>query len=140
MADTIKHSVDVNYIDEDKFEINVSSSSVKIFVDKGTEDHEPVGPNPLELFLSSLGTCLGIYAKLYLTRHDIDFSTLRIDVDADFSHETPARLIDIKAKVFTDAELGGQEEVFARFVKQCPIHNTILHTGKVDIEVASQEI
>ena len=137
MADTIKHSVDVTYIDKDKFEINVSSSAAKIFVDKGTEDHEPVGPNPLELFLSSLGACLGVYANLYLTRHDIDFSTLKIDVDADFSREAPARLIDIKAKVFTDAELGGQEEVFARFVKQCPIHNTILHTENIDIEVVS---
>jgi uncharacterized OsmC-like protein len=137
MADTISHSVVVSYVDQDKFNIHIPSIDKELFVDKGTDDHEPVGPNPLELFLSSLGSCLGVYAKLYLTRHDINFNELKIDVNAEFSTESPARLIDIKAKVFTDAELGGQEEVFARFVKQCPIHNTILHTDKVDIEVVS---
>ena len=135
MADTISHSVVVSYVDQDKFNIHIPSIDKELFVDKGTDDHEPVGPNPLELFLSSLGSCLGVYAKLYMTRHDINFNELKIDVDAEFSTESPARLIDIKAKVFTDAELGGQEEVFARFVKQCPIHNTILHTGKIDIEI-----
>ncbi len=135
MADTISHSVVVSYVDNDKFQIHIPSINKDLFVDKGTDDHEPAGPNPLELFLSSLGSCLGVYAKLYLTRHDINFSELKIDVDAEFSTESPARLIDIKAKVFTDAELGGQEEVFERFVKNCPIHNTILHTDKVDIEI-----
>jgi len=128
-------AVTVQAITEDKFAVSCSSGA-KICVDKSKEGHISEGPNPLELFLSSLGACVGVYAKRYLTTHAISFNDLTIRIHANFSQESPNRLVDIQVRVHTDADLADKKEVFTRFIKNCPIHHTIIHTKEVDITVA----
>lgn len=127
----------VNFLEKDKFKAVGSLSELEVYIDKKEEGHTPAGPNPLELFLSSLGGCIGVYAKRYLTRHNVAFNKLDISVDSQLSQEGPMHLANIKVKVQTDADLGEKSEVFLRFIKNCPIHNTLIHTNSVDIEIAS---
>ena len=126
----------VNFLENDKFEVVTNTSGITFYVDKRQDDYVPCGPNPLELFLSSLGACIGVYAKRYFRRHSISFSECSIIVKAELSQQSPLRLVDIKAVIQTDGQLSGSTERFLRFIRACPIHNTIVVAEDIDIEVA----
>lgn len=128
--------VAVTFLAEDTFEVTTSVPGVKIYVDKKKETGISAGPNPLELFLSSLGGCIGVYAKNYLTRHAIVFKRLNIAVNADLSEDNPLRLVRIKVRIDTDADLQDKTDVFLKFAHNCPVHNTILNTKEVEIQLA----
>jgi len=128
--------VSVALLAEDKFEVTTSVPGVKIYVDKKKDTGTPAGPNPLELFLSALGSCIGVYAKNYLVRHAIAFKKLKIQANAVLSEEHPIRLANIKALIDTDADLQGKKDVFLKFVHNCPVHNTILNTEGIEIQLA----
>ena len=130
----MKQRIEVSISKDDEFEIKVSSiGSVRFLSEE--EGKSSLGPNPLELFLSSLGTCICLYSKKYLIRHDIKFEFLKVNVEANFTTEAPARLSNIEARVQTDAVLGEKMDVFLRFIKNCPIHNTIVNTQELSIVV-----
>ncbi len=121
--------VEIKLKNDGVFEANTSKVCFSIARDK--EDLA----NPLEVFLSALGACLGIYALRYFKLHNIAFKSLKINLSAELSLEPPLRLTNIKARIFTDAHLEPNREVFLRFVSNCPIHNTILHTKEVEISL-----
>jgi len=131
----MQQKIMVKFSAGDKFEINALNSGAKIYVDKAKDGYAPIGPNPLELFLSSLGACISVYSKMYLERHSIKFKEFNVEVAADFTQESPARLVNIKALINTDADLGKNREVFLRFVRNCPVHNTIINTKEINIEL-----
>ena len=128
--------VEVKFLEKDKFEVSADTAGTKFYVDKKHQEYDPSGPNPLEVFLSSLGSCVGVFAKMYLVRHSIAFKELRMEVNAELAHDRPRRLINIKVKVHTDAALEGKREAFMKFIEACPIHSTIINTDKVDIDLA----
>lgn len=125
----------VTFVEKNKFRARGLLSGAEVYIDKREEDYTPAGPNSVELFLSSLGGCIAVYGKSYLRRHNITFNKLDVDVEAKFSQTPPLHLANIKVKVDTDADLGEKFEVFLRFIKNCPIHNTLIHTNEVDIEI-----
>jgi uncharacterized OsmC-like protein len=127
--------VEIAFLKEDIFQIKTEASGATLYVDKKKENDQALGPNPLELFLSALAGCIAVYAKRYLDMHAIKYSKINIKANANFSQSSPVRLADIKVEVHTDADLGDKREVFLRFIHNCPVHNTILHTKEVDIEL-----
>ena len=127
--------VSTTFIGEDKFEVTTPVPGVKIYVDKKKETGVPAGQNPLELFLSALSGCIGVYAKNYLARHEITFKKLKIQASAELSEDHPIRLVNIKARIETDADLKDKKDVFLKFVHNCPVHNTVLNTKEVDIQL-----
>jgi uncharacterized OsmC-like protein len=126
--------VNLKFLEKDKFEVSCFFSQLNFYIDKKTQDYQPQGPNPLELFLSALSGCVGVYALNYLKRHSIEFKKIEIETVARLSPSPPLRLIDIKVKVNTDARLE-DKDTFLRFIKNCPIHNTIIHTQEVEISL-----
>jgi len=126
----------VKYSHDDVFEVEALDSRVKLYIDKLAENHSPQGPGPLEMFLSALGGCVGVYAKRYLSRHEIPFKKLNIQVKAELSQDPPMRLSKIQVQVETDAKLpADNKSVFEKFIRNCPVHNTLLHTKEVTIQV-----
>lgn len=130
----MQQQVTVVFQKQDVFEVQAASGTA-LRVDKKKEGTVPAGPNPLELMLSALGSCIGVYAKNYLTRHEVGFKILSIAVTADLSEDAPMRLVNIKAVVTTDADLKGKKDVFMKFIHNCPVHNTLLNTKEVDIRL-----
>jgi len=124
---------ELKYKHNDLFEIEAFPSQVKLKIDKAKEGYHAEGPNSVEMFLSSMAGCLGVFAKIYLDRHQIPFSKLEVSVGAELAKTPPMRLVSIKACVSTDADLGDRQAIFERFVKNCPVHNTLLHTKEMDI-------
>lgn len=127
--------VELRFLKGDTFEVKTHTNEVTMYVDKKKEGQPAGGANPLELFLSSLAACVGVYALRYLTTHTVDFKQLNAVASADFSQDTPARLVNIKVNVHTDAKLADKQDVFLRFIRNCPIHNTVIHTQEVEIDL-----
>jgi len=128
-------NVHVEYKENHIFTVHTEHSHSSFYIDKKEEGYAPLGPNPLELFLSSLAGCIGVYANNYLKRHNIGFTYLKIDSFAQFAQSSPQRLTDITVQVDTDADIGDKKDVFMRFIHNCPVHNTLLHTERVNIEL-----
>ncbi|MBD3246184.1 MAG: hypothetical protein GF333_04150 [Candidatus Omnitrophica bacterium] len=124
---------DIRFLRDDVFEVKMSPSEVEQYIDKKKEGAAPQGPNPLEMLLASLGGCIGIYAKTYLRRHALAFGELRVRACGELTTESPVRLVNLKIEVRTDAELGPKKNVFMKFLKGCPVHNTVLHTDHIEI-------
>lgn len=100
--------------------------------EKGGSDS---GMNPSECFLVSLGGCVAFYARKYCKDTNIDPTGLAVTVDADFSQNRPYRFENIKIKISLNQDLGKRKDSFLRFVKNCPIHNTILGQPNIGIEI-----
>ncbi|MFH1621996.1 MAG: OsmC family protein [Candidatus Omnitrophota bacterium] len=100
--------------------------------EKGGSD---AGMNPLEFFLTSLGSCVALYAKRYYKDTNLDFSGLTVDVESELSPERPFRFTDIKLKVKLKNDIGDRREPFLRFIKNCPIHNTLAGQPNIDIDI-----
>ncbi|UCC95246.1 MAG: OsmC family protein [Candidatus Omnitrophota bacterium] len=128
--------VKVEFLEGDRFEAITYPSELKLYVDKEKDDYSPQGPNPLELFLTAFSGCIGVYAKRYLNRHSIEFTKLTVSAKGELSSEAPIRLINIEIEVYTNAQFQPEEkDIFLKFIENCPIHNTILHTKNVNIIV-----
>ena len=93
------------------------------------------GMTPPELMLASLGSCAAYYAVDYLKRNHLQQEGCRVRVTAD-KVKGPFRLdnfhIDVQVAEDLDAgQLKGVEEA----VHRCLIHNTLLHSPKIDVEI-----
>ncbi|MBN2484204.1 MAG: OsmC family protein [Candidatus Omnitrophica bacterium] len=128
-------NVHVEYKEKHIFAVHTENSQSSFYIDKKEEGYTPLGANSLELLLSSLAGCIGVYANSYLTRHDIGFTYLKTTAHAQLAQSSPQRLTDITVQVHTDADIGDKKDVFMRFIHNCPVHNTLLHTEGVNIEL-----
>jgi uncharacterized OsmC-like protein len=131
----MRYTAHIQWRNDDYFEVATQPLEQKLSIDRKREDYTPKGPTASELFVASLAGCIGVFAKRYLSRHEVGFKKLEVTAAAELTKETPVRLTNIHVAVSTDAQLGNKRDVFMRFIKNCPIHNTLLHTKEVDISL-----
>ncbi|MDP8233176.1 MAG: OsmC family protein [Candidatus Saelkia tenebricola] len=127
--------VNVRLLDSDKFEVNTQATKARFYIGKKRKGMVSQGSNSLELFFYSLGSCIVFYVRKYLEDIRIVFENLNMVLSAELSQVVSLRLVNIKAEILTDAELNVRKDVFLRFIKNCPIHNTIVHTEGVNISL-----
>lgn len=115
--------IKIKYLAEQKF--LAESRNHKIIIDqpkdKGGED---AGMNPLEIFLTSLGSCAGFYVKMYCQNAGVDTQNLEIGVSASLTADKPFRFQDIKVKIFLDS-VGKRKQALLNFINNCPVNNTL---------------
>jgi uncharacterized OsmC-like protein len=93
------------------------------------------GPKPPEIFVASLGTCVGVLVADYCERVGIDADGLAVDVDYQWASD-PSRLSDIKVTIdLPNAELNGRAKAIKRVAEHCPVHQTICTLDGAAIEV-----
>ena len=126
--------VEVKFLEQDKFEVISLKSGAKTYIDSRRENYTPQAPNSSELFLASLGGCILYYAKKYLLDIGISFQKLLVRVSGEWKR-LPFQITNIKVSIFTDAYLGERKKSFLRFVRNCPVHNTIMNTEEITILV-----
>ena len=93
------------------------------------------GMTPLELLLSSLGSCAGFYAAQYLRKKGLATEGTVVRVFADKT-TNPARLDNFKIEV--DLPLAVDEEHrkgVEEAVHHCAIHNTLQHPPTITLDV-----
>lgn len=97
------------------------------------------GPNPLEIFLSSLPACICAIGRIIANQHRIELRGINVevegDIDKDFllgkTKEGRAGFTEIRSFVDIDADMTlVEKEAFLKEVaERCPIADNILHVS-----------
>ena len=130
--------VKVSHLGQVRFNIQSRSHSILCDqpVDNGGED---TAMTPPELMLASLGSCAAFYAVQYLKARNLADSRVEVSVTAE-KLKGPARLGNFKIHVEYPVVLDqDHQDGLMRSVKHCLIHNTLLVTPDIDIELAVKE-
>jgi putative redox protein len=97
------------------------------------------GMTPPELMLASLGTCAGYYAVQYLKNWKLPMDGLRLRVTAE-KVKPPARLDEFRIEIdYLEVLDARHREGLVRAVNSCLIHNTLLHSPTIRVEVNSSQ-
>jgi uncharacterized OsmC-like protein len=88
--------------------------------------------SPLEIFLASLGSCIGVYTVRYCQNANIDTAGLEIIVSSELGSNRPVRFEKINVRISLGQDIGARKRSLLEFVKNCPVHNTL--SGKPDID------
>lgn len=93
------------------------------------------GMTPPEVFIASLGSCVGALVADYCGRSGLDATGMIVDVDFDKASD-PTRLENLKVRILLPhTECGRREDAVRRVAEHCPVHETIATLGDVTFEV-----
>jgi putative redox protein len=128
--------VTVNHLGAVQFEVKARSHTILCDqpVAAGGFDE---GMTPPELLLAALGSCAAYYAAEYLNRRQIASEGTKVRVTAEKA-KNPARMEDFRIELESPAPLseGDREGVIAA-MHRCLIHNTLLHSPRIEITMAT---
>ena len=95
---------------------------------------------PPELFLASLGTCVGYYVVQFCDARHLDTTDMRILVDGEIL-PNPGRIGKIAIRIALPFELEEQKiNALIRAATHCTIHNTLMHPPEIHVEVAYETL
>jgi uncharacterized OsmC-like protein len=120
------------------FESKLGNHSILIDVppSMGGSDRAPTPP---ELFVASLGSCVGAFVVQYCNNAAIDARDMTIDVSFD-KVEEPTRLTNVKVTVkMPHGACGRRKEALQRVAAHCPVHETINTMEEVNFELLGSE-
>ncbi|MFN8082616.1 MAG: OsmC family protein [Dermatophilaceae bacterium] len=94
---------------------------------------EDTAPTPTELFVASLATCVGFYARRYLARHDLPTDGLSVDAWFELGGR-PAQVTTFVVRLHVPAGVPEERRApLLAMASHCTIHNTLLNPPHVDI-------
>lgn len=116
------------------FSVNVRGHcfSVDMPVDAGGEDN---GPNPPELFIASLASCIGVFVARYCKNNGLPYEGFSVDLTYEIENK-PYRVKSITGDITMPK--GFPPERYADILivgKSCLVHNTLHNPPSMDIEV-----
>ena len=128
------------------FRIDTQGDGHTIIVDQpeafGGKDE---GPNPLIIFLSALGGCLGTIAAIIARQERIEIRAIEIEVEGDIdkafllgrTEDGRAGFTEIRVKANIDADMTDEEkEAFLERVDaRCPISDNMANDTKIAISL-----
>ncbi len=127
--------VKISHLEGVKFAIQARSHVIVCDqpADMGGSDS---GMTPPELLLASLGSCAAFYAVQYLKTRNLAETGVEVSVTAEKLSQ-PARLENFHVQVVSPAPLTAEQtEGMMRAVHHCVIHNTLLSSPEIKIELA----
>lgn len=105
------------------------------------------GPDPYELLLASLGTCISITLRMYAERKlwplenvHVSLRYVRVHAEDCAACDGEVRLIDaIDAEVLVVGDLSGdQRRRLIEIAGKCPVHRTLTSSIQISTRPASQ--
>jgi len=97
------------------------------------------GPTPPELFVASLGSCVGAFVAQYCGRTGIDASEMTVDVTFD-KLESPTRLTNLKVRVeLPHGQCADRQAAIRRVAEHCPVHETIVTLEGIEIDILGKD-
>ena len=98
-------------------------------------DTEGNGVSPLDNLIASLGACVGVYIRYYAAKNTLPFKEFTIKVESE-PVAGPPRLGKINVSIIPkDGALDEEtKEKLLKFVKNCPVHNTLKNNPDIDIK------
>jgi uncharacterized OsmC-like protein len=129
----------IDYLGGIGFEVKSRQHSLRIDLskEKGGKDE---GMNPPEVFMASLGSCVGVYCVRYCQNAKLDSSGMSIKLSWKLSDDkTKIANIDIVMSL-PKAELGKRSGAVLEAAKHCLIHNTIMVSPEINISFESGQL
>jgi uncharacterized OsmC-like protein len=105
-----------------------------------TDQHEKEGGTdkamtPAEIFIASLGNCIGVYAARFCKRHNLPIEGMKVLLDWTYAKD-PVRIGSIKAELHYPHDIPEAEKKgLLRMAEACFVHETILHKPEVTVEL-----
>ncbi|HLD35122.1 MAG TPA: OsmC family protein [Planctomycetota bacterium] len=108
-----------------------------IIVDQPKEGGgQDTGPTPPELFVASLGTCIGVYALWFCQKRKIPYEGMKVSIDWSKSTTPPARVDLIEAKIELPQGCPAEHKAhLIESVEKCMVHNSIIQAPEITITV-----
>jgi putative redox protein len=132
MADHDANRVTVEWAEGLAFRIQARGTEV-ISDQAVTDGGKDLGPSPVELFIGSLGSCIGFYIARYCERHGISREGLRVELEWDDA-ENPHRIGAIRATIAIPAEIPENKRApLIRVAEGCTVHHTLTHPPPVSV-------
>jgi putative redox protein len=133
-AEAKKESMSVSWIDGLQLAVEVRKH--KIFSDQpADEGGKDQGITPTEMFIASLGTCMGYYAARFCQRHKMQMTGLKVYLAWDYA-ERPHRIGTITVRVNVPGEWDpGLKERLHKVIEGCTVHQSIIVPPKIHIEI-----
>jgi putative redox protein len=101
--------------------------------DNGGEDR---GPTPTELFISSLGSCIGVYVQGFCKRGGVPYEGMELKVSFEKA-EDPYRISKIIVDVIMPEKVTEErKKAILKVAGHCLIHNTIANHPEVTINLS----
>ena len=104
------------------------------------EGGDGTAPEPFDLFLSSIGTCAGVYVVYFCEKRGIDISGVRMTLD--FDRDEKSHLVQtVRIRLTLPPEFPAKyEAALARVVGMCTVKRNILQPPEfvVETEVEKQ--
>src|SRR5260370_9754610 len=127
------HELDVRFVSGESYEMSVRGPRLMVAQPAGA-DGQDAAPNPTELFVASLATCVAFYAGRYLTRHGYDRDGLAVSAGFDMASDRPARVSGIRLTVQAPADLpADRRPALHAVVSHCTVHNSLTSPPAVAI-------
>ncbi len=93
------------------------------------------GPIPPDLFVASLGSCIGAFVAQYCENNGIDDTGMTVDLTFEKASD-PTRLVNLKATVnLPQGECGQRVKAIERVAEHCPVHATIKTMEGLEITI-----
>ncbi len=102
---------------------------------------EGLGPNPMEIFLSSLPACICAIGRIIANQKRIKLNGIKVDlegdIDKDFllgkTQEGRAGFTEIRVNVDIDADMSKaeKEDYLKEITRRCPIADNITFTSTI---------
>lgn len=129
------YEADVSYQGATRFKANFPNYEISIDFPK--PDGSSSGTTPIHLLLGALASCIAVYLERYLVNAKIKFDNFSIKVSSEVSKEAPRYLRDINVKLKIEgADLDERrKKALLEFVKNCPVHNTLVNKPVVTINI-----
>jgi len=103
------------------------------------------GPNPLEVLLFALASCLGTIAAIVARQERIELRAFDVEVEGDLDKafllgkttEGRAGFTEVRVAVNIDADMTAEEKeaFFHRIDSRCPISDNLINNSKFVFEV-----
>jgi len=124
-----------NYLEGTKFDVMARGHHL-ICDQPATNGGADEGMTPPEFLLASLASCAGYYAAEYLKARSLPAAGLQVRVTAEKLLQ-PARLATFHIEVVAPGLDDRHQAGVLRAAKACLIHNTLLGSPGIELEVKS---
>lgn len=120
------------------FETKIGEHTLKIDVPEsmGGQDR---GPQPPQLFVASLGSCIAALVAKYCEENGIDNRDMTVDITFEKADD-PTRLTDVKVTIMLPhGDCSKRVRAIERVAELCPVHSTIRTMQDLDVEILGEE-
>ena len=99
------------------------------------------GPMPPQLFMASIGSCVGVLVTHFCVQHDLNTDGLNIDVDYDVA-QSPTRFENIVVNIeLPNAHCNDDctHKALRHVAEHCPVHETIVTLDEIQFNIRTKQ-